>query len=135
MMGGIRLKPGMVWVRPKSRARCALLLAALFSVFALAGVALATDFYYVGNLGPGGYASSGGWNNRSYNRARRDDGSLGTMAVGYYNTSGGLDFWSGDVSTRCSTGNIAALENDGYFKTRCWNDGGSTFWVVCQTTP
>jgi hypothetical protein len=118
-----------------SRVRVGVLFGVVVVALVCVGTALAVNFYYVGNLSPGGYASSAGWNNRDYNRACRDDGSFGSMAAGYYNTSGGLDFYSGTVSTKCSAGAYARLENDGYFKTRCWNNGGSTFWVVCQTTP
>lgn len=121
--------------RLTSRRRFAILVASLFTAFAFGGAALATTFYYVGILGVNGYASTAGWNNRDYNRACRDDGFYGTMAVGYYNTSGSLAYYSGNVTTKCSNGYIARLENDGYFKCRCWNHDVGDFWVVCQTTP
>jgi hypothetical protein len=135
-MARLRCRNAREFLRLGSRGRCVILAASVVSALVLAGVAAATTFYYVGNLGVGGYASSTGWNNRDYNRACRDDGFYGDMAVGYYNTSMGLDFYSGVVTTKCSNDlYIARLENDGYFKTRCWNDGGTQFWVVCQTTP
>jgi hypothetical protein len=103
-----------------------------------AGSALATTFYYVGNLGIGGYASTPGWNNRDYNRGCWDGtGTTKPMAVGYFNTSDPpiQTSYSGTVYTQCAAGLIARLENDGYYMARCYNNSGETIWVVCQTTP
>lgn len=107
--------------------------AALFAAFAFAGAALAgLQTYYSDSLGPNGYASTPGWNNRDYNRACRN-GNSGQMSVAYYNTDNIRVAWSGVVWTNCGTGAVARLENNGYYKCRCTNEGTVTFPVICQT--
>lgn len=120
------------------RSRRRLMIVGLFVLIALAlaGSALAS-YYWVGNLGVGGYASTAGWNNRDYNRACWDGSGMVSypVAVAYFNTGMVRVNYSGTVYTHCGDGLIARLENDGYFLSRCYNNYGDTLWIVCQTTP
>ena len=118
--------------------RFAILIASLFVACVFAGTALAVSFYQVGTLGPGGFGTTAGWNNRDYNRVCADEpGSPFTYlaAAGYYNSSNQLVYYTGPIWTSCGQGQIARLENNGYFKCRCWNRDTISFRIVCQTTP
>lgn len=123
--------------RPRWATRFAILAASLFMAFVFAGTALAVITYKNGDLGAGGFASTSGWNQRDWNRACPNP-SVGInykAAVGYYNADMVLMHYSGVVYANCTLGNIARLENNGYFRCRCWNKDTITLPFVCQTTP
>jgi hypothetical protein len=137
MLSKLRRLPDVV-PSPTSRVRFAVLASVLFAAFAFAGAAIAANIYWASPLSPGGYASTGGWNNRTYNWACRDDGTgnTGKTQVAFFLTTDPPDdpsYKSGIVDSRCSTGVYARLDFSGYFKCRCWNKGTISFKVVCQT--
>ena len=77
MLSKLRRLPDVL-PSPTSRVRFAVLASVLFAAFAFAGAAIAANIYWASTLSPGGYASTGGWNNRTYNWACRDDGTGNT---------------------------------------------------------
>jgi len=103
----------------------------------VAGSALAVVTYKNGFLGAGGFATTTGYNNRDWNRAAfcGPTSILYKAAVGYYNADMVLMHYSGVVWTNCASGDTAALENNGYFKSRCWNKDTVGGDYVCQTDP
>jgi hypothetical protein len=107
----------------------------LFVAGAFVGTALAVNFYNTTTIDPGGQANTAGWNNRDYNRACRDDstGNWGWVEAAYINTGGSIQYQSNPQFTRCAAGDVARVEENGYFKCRCWNRGTISFRVVCQT--
>jgi hypothetical protein len=118
--------------------RLGILLVSIFAATVFVGAAYAVNFYWNTNLGPGGYATTAGWNNRDYNRACADPSGVGwdfAASVGYYDTNMVRVNYSGIVGTNCGLGHIARLENDGYFRARCWNNDTVYEKWVCQTTP
>lgn len=124
--------------RPTGRGRFAIFVTACMMVFAFAGAAIAANIYFASTLSPGGYASTGGWNNRTYNWACRDDttGNTGKTQVAFFLTTDpdtNPSYKSGIVDSRCATQTYARLDFSGYFKCRCWNKGTISFKVVCQT--
>lgn len=117
----------------KHRARVALVMLVVFWSAVFVSVAVADSYTTYANYiqrAPGGYATSDGWNSRDWNHACRA-GNSGQMSVGYYDTGMTLVHWSGVAWTNCFSA-IVGLEQNGYYRGRCWNEGVVTMTIACQ---
>jgi hypothetical protein len=108
--------------------------------FGVTGAAAAEYVFYGnwgdGEIGPGGFHQTGGWAPRDHNRSCvLDDQTYtwGYLANSYWNTNMDRVHYTGSIYTD-RAGHKAALEGNGYYRSRCANVDYVAFRVVCQTT-
>ena len=84
-------------------------------------------------LGAGYSYATSGWNTRTENAGCRSDNS-GIMGLTYAQANPDVEVIGSDTLwTNCTTGTYVLLLSNGYYRSRCYNDGLVTFYVQCDS--